>query len=152
MKQACLYPAPFGNITLIFDGAELVELNLHGDLAHAPYPLPDMWRQQLDDYFSGRLKNFAHPISPKGTPHQQKVWQAISEIPAGEVMSYQDIARKIGSAPRAVGGACGKNPLALVVPCHRVVAKGGIGGFSSGQARALDIKRWLLHHEGVDIE
>lgn len=151
MKQACLYEAPFGNITLIFDGGELVELNLHGDLAHAPYPLPDEWQQRLDDYFSGRLKNFAWPISKSGTPYQQKVWQAIAEIPAGEVMSYQDIARKIGSAPRAVGGACGKNPLALVVPCHRVVAKGGIGGFSSGEENALDIKRWLLRHEGVEI-
>ncbi len=67
-------------------------------------------------------------------------------------MSNKEIARQIGSAPRAVGGACGKNPLALVVPCHRVVAKSGLGGFSSGQAHALDIKRWLLHHEGVDIE
>jgi methylated-DNA-[protein]-cysteine S-methyltransferase len=68
-----------------------------------------MWQQKLDDYFAGRLKNFAHPISSKGTPFQQKVWQAISEIPAGQVMSYQDIARQIGSGPRAVGGACGKN-------------------------------------------
>ena len=151
MKQACLYEAPFGNITLIFDGGELVELNLHGDLAHAPYPLPDEWQQRLDDYFSGRLKNFAWPISKSGTPYQQKVWQAIAEIPAGEVMSYQDIARKIGSAPRAVGGACGNNPLALVVPCHRVVATGGLGGFSSGEDNALAIKRWLLHHEGVAI-
>ena len=151
MKQACIYQAPFGNITLIFDGGELIELNLHGDLAHAPYPLPEMWQQKLDDYFAGRLKNFAHPISSKGTPFQQKVWQAISQIPAGQVMSYQDIARQIGSGPRAVGGACGKNPLALVVPCHRVVAKGGIGGFSSGENNALAIKRWLLHHEGVAI-
>lgn len=151
MKQACLYPAPFGNITLVFEAGELVELNLHGDLAHAPYPLPDEWRQRLDDYFSGRLKNFAWPISRQGTPFQQKVWQAIAGIPAGQVMSYQDIARQIGSAPRAVGGACGKNPLALVVPCHRVVAKSGLGGFSSGEDNALDIKRWLLKHEGVEI-
>ena len=151
MKQACLYPAPFGNITLIFEGDDLVELKLHGNPAHAPYPRPDNWRQKLDDYFSGRLNDFQQPISPRGTPYQQKVWQAIAEIPNGEVMTYQDIARKIGSHPRAVGGACGKNPLALVVPCHRVVAKGGLGGFSSGEENAEEIKRWLLHHEGVDI-
>ena len=99
MKQACIYQAPFGNITLIFDGGELIELNLHGDLVHAPYPLPEMWQQKLDDYFAGRLKNFAHPISSKGTPFQQKVWQAISEIPAGQVMSYPHIARQIGNHP-----------------------------------------------------
>ncbi|VEJ21318.1 methylated-DNA--[protein]-cysteine S-methyltransferase [Neisseria animaloris] len=152
MNYPCLYSAPFGNITLIFDAEEnLVEVNLHGKLEYAPYPLPEAWKKKLDDYFSGRLKNFNHPISTQGTVFQQKVWQAIAEIPAGEVLTYQDIARKIGSHPRAVGGACGKNPLALVVPCHRVVAKQGLGGFSSGEGDALAIKRWLLQHEGIEI-
>ncbi|UOO76322.1 methylated-DNA--[protein]-cysteine S-methyltransferase [Neisseria sp. Dent CA1/247] len=152
MNYPCLYSAPFGDITLIFDAEEnLVEVNLHGRPEYAPYPLPEAWKNKLDDYFSGRLKNFHHPISTQGTAFQQKVWQAIAEIPAGEVLTYQDIARKIGSHPRAVGGACGKNPLALVVPCHRVVAKQGLGGFSSGEGDALAIKRWLLQHEGVEI-
>ncbi|MFV2028838.1 methylated-DNA--[protein]-cysteine S-methyltransferase [Neisseria sp. S1] len=149
MKYACLYQAPFGNITLVFKQNELLELRLHGHQADAPYPLPEQWRHKLDDYFSGRLKNFGHPISRSGTVFQQKVWRAIAEIPAGTVMTYQDIARKIGSHPRAVGGACGKNPLALVVPCHRVVASNGLGGFSSGLDQALNIKQWLLEHEGV---
>ena len=135
MKQACLYEAPFGNITLIFDGGELVELNLHGDLAHAPYPLPDEWQQRLDDYFSGRLKNFAWPISKSGTPYQQKVWQAIAEIPAGEVMSYQDIARKIGSAPRAVGGACGKKTGRTACAARPEIRKAGCVRRYAGSAR-----------------
>ncbi|KPN70822.1 methylated-DNA--[protein]-cysteine S-methyltransferase [Neisseria sp. 83E34] len=152
MNYPCLYAAPFGDITLIFDNQQnLIELKLHGKPEHAPYPLPDVWRQKLDAYFSGRLKNFNHPISKQGTVFQQKVWQAIADIPAGQVLTYQDIARKIGSHPRAVGGACGKNPLALVVPCHRVVAKQGLGGFSSGNGNALAIKHWLLQHEGVNI-
>ncbi|OSI33500.1 methylated-DNA--[protein]-cysteine S-methyltransferase [Neisseria dumasiana] len=152
MNYPCLYSAPFGDITLIFDAEEnLVELNLYGRPEYAPYPLPEAWKKKLDDYFSGRLKNFHHPISTQGTAFQQKVWQAIAEIPAGEVLTYQDIARKIGSHPRTVGGACGKNPLALVVPCHRVVAKQGLGGFSSGEGDALAIKRWLLQHEGIEI-
>ncbi|MDO4641811.1 MAG: methylated-DNA--[protein]-cysteine S-methyltransferase [Neisseria sp.] len=152
MNHACLYTAPFGNITLIFDEEHnLVELHLHGKLEYAPYPLPKCWQRKLDDYFSGRQKNFNHPISSRGTAFQQKVWQAIAMIPAGEVLTYQDIARQIGSHPRAVGGACGKNPLALVVPCHRVVAKQGLGGFSSGEGDALNIKRWLLQHEGVTV-
>ena len=153
MNYSALYHAPFGNITLVFDEQNnLVELHLHGKPEYAPYPLPKIWQQKLDDYFLGRLKNFHFPVSSRGTPYQQKVWQAIAEIPAGEVMTYQDIARKIGSHPRAVGGACGKNPLSLVVPCHRVVAKQGIGGFSSGESNALTIKRWLLQHEGICID
>lgn len=152
MNYPCLYAAPFGNITLVFDGAQnLLELHLYGRAEDAPYPLPESWRQQLDGYFSGRLKNFSHPPSQHGTPFQRKVWQAIAEIPAGQVATYQELARKTGSHPRAVGGACGKNPLALVVPCHRVVAKHGLGGFSSGGSEALNIKRWLLAHEGIDI-
>ena len=153
MNYPCLYRAPFGNITLIFDDAQnLLELHLSGKPEYAPYPLPDIWQRKLDDYFAGRLQDFAQAISPNGTAYQQKVWQAIAEIPYGQVASYQDIARQIGSHPRAVGGACGKNPLALVIPCHRVVAKQGLGGFSSGDAEALNIKRWLLKHEGVTIE
>ncbi len=151
-RSPCLYAAPFGNITLVFDAQNnLLELHLSGKPEYAPYPLPEAWQRKLDDYFAGRLKNFNQPVSEQGTAYQRKVWQAIAEIPAGEVMTYQDIARKIGSHPRAVGGACGKNPLALVVPCHRVVAKHGLGGFSSGEGEALNIKRWLLKHEGVEI-
>lgn len=152
MNYPCLYTAPFGNITLIFDEQDnLLKVHLYGRPEHAPYPLPAAWRQKLDDYFSGRLKNFNHPASTHGTPFQQKVWQAIAEIPAGEVRTYQDIARRIGSHPRAVGSACGKNPLSLVVPCHRIVAKQGLGGFSCKEGDALSIKRWLLKHEGINL-
>lgn len=82
----------------------------------------------------------------QGTPFQNKVWQAISEIPPGDTRTYQQIAHKIGrpNAARAVGAACGANPLPLVVPCHRVVASnGGLGGFAGG----LELKQWLLDHE-----
>ena len=152
MSYASFYAAPFGSLTLIFDEHDqLRALHLHEYADYPPRPLSAEWQQKLDDYFTGRLKNFDHPASSDGTPFQQKVWQAIAAIPAGSVLTYQDIARQIGSHPRAVGGACGKNPLALVVPCHRVVAKSGLGGFSSGEDNALDIKRWLLAHEGVRL-
>lgn len=147
MRYTCLYPAPFGNITLSFEQDTLITVDLHGDTNQPHQPLPATWQQQLDDYFSGRLKNFHHPISPNGTVFQRQVWQAINNIPAGQTATYQDIARLIGSHPRAVGQACGKNPLALVVPCHRVVSSSGLGGFSSGGHQALAIKRWLLIHE-----
>ena len=153
MNTSSLYTAPFGNLTWVFDSNQnLIELHLHGQPEYAPYPLPEYWQNLLDQYFSGSLKSFQQLISTQGTPYQQKVWQAIANIPAGQVLTYQDIARQIGSHPRAVGQACGKNPLALVVPCHRVVAKNGLGGFSSGQDNALNIKRWLLVHEGINID
>lgn len=152
MNRTCLYSAPFGPITLEFDEHNnLVKLELSGKPEYAPHPLPEKWQDKLDAYFCGSMLDFGHPVSKNGTAYQRKVWQAIAEIPAGQVMTYQDIARKIGSHPRAVGGACGKNPLALVIPCHRVVAKTGLGGFSSGEEKALAVKHWLLAHEGIHI-
>jgi methylated-DNA-[protein]-cysteine S-methyltransferase len=82
-----------------------------------------------------------------GTPYQQKVWQAISQIPCGETRTYTELAQQIGSGPRAVANACGANPLPLLVPCHRVVAKNGLGGFMQGFDGGLEIKKWLLAHE-----
>lgn len=144
------YATPFGGLTLVFaaDGA-LQALELGGDAIDAPHPVPPEWQARLDAYFSGSLLDFHHPISANGTPYQQSVWTQIAAIPAGEVRTYQEIADVIDSHPRAVGMACGKNPLALVVPCHRVVAKAGLGGFSSGGGQALMIKQWLLQHEGA---
>ena len=92
---------------------------------------------------------FDLPLASRGTPHQKRVWAAISAIPIGKTCSYGDIAQSIRSAPRAVGGACGANPFPVVVPCHRVIARdGGIGGFAKQRdGLLLDIKRWLLQHE-----
>ena len=90
------------------------------------------------------------PFEYSGTAFQCRVWRAISSIPCGRTLTYMDIARALKTAPRPVGGACGKNRLPIVIPCHRVLASGGIGGFMGGhQATALAIKRWLLRHEGV---
>lgn len=97
---------------------------------------------------SGRLPEALPPLDLKGTPFQKAVWQALRDIPPGQTRSYGEIARAIGSprATRAVGGACGANPIPLLVPCHRVLAANGkIGGFSAG----LDWKRRLLAGEGV---
>lgn len=92
---------------------------------------------------------FDLPLIECGTPFRKKVWAEISRIPCGETRSYGELAKAIGSAPRAVGGACGANPHPLIVPCHRVIsASGGLGGFANNdQGFHLDIKRWLLAHE-----
>lgn len=107
----------------------------------------DQVAQALDDYFSGRPADFtALPLDLKGSPFHLRVWQELRKIPPGETVSYQELARRLGNpkASRAVGQACGKNPIPLIVPCHRVIASSGaLGGFSSGLAR----KRWLLEHE-----
>lgn len=87
-----------------------------------------------------------------GTAFQQRVWQAIREIPFGKTSTYSEIANKIGSGPRAVANACGANQLPILVPCHRVVAKNGLGGFMQGADGGLAIKKWLLKHEGVTCE
>jgi methylated-DNA-[protein]-cysteine S-methyltransferase len=90
------------------------------------------------------------PWSMNASGFEASVWEAIREIPSGQVRTYGDIARKVHSIPRAVGGACGRNPLPLIIPCHRVVAAGGLGGFMGGhEDDPLAIKRWLLRHEGA---
>jgi methylated-DNA-[protein]-cysteine S-methyltransferase len=85
----------------------------------------------------------------QGTAFQRRVWQAIAAIPVGQTRTYGQIARQIGSGPRAVANACGANNTPLLIPCHRVVAQNGIGGFMQSKQNGLLIKQWLLAHEGV---
>lgn len=112
--------------------------------------------RQIHAYLLDPAFRFALPLRPAGTAFQRRVWTHIATIPPGETESYGKVARAIRSGPRAVGGACGANPYPVVVPCHRVVAAGGLGGFGGdrGQGDAahdqqLAIKRWLLAHEGA---
>ena len=106
--------------------------------------------EQLLAYFSDPDFHFDLPLQPCGTAHQNKVWQAMWAIPRGQVLTYGDLAAQIGSSPRAVGQACGNNPIPIVIPCHRVVGKAGLGGFMHHSGGfALDIKRWLLAHESI---
>lgn len=106
--------------------------------------------RQLRAYLRDPAFVFALPLAPAGTPFQRRVWEQIATIPCGTTRTYGELARAIRSAPRAVGGACGANPYPLVVPCHRVVASGGgLGGFNRERGGLLlEIKRWLLDHEG----
>jgi len=109
------------------------------------------WRYRISDYFSGRKIDFDGPIVPLvGTPFQQQVWRQMRTIPYGRVCSYAEVAQLLGSpgAARAVGAACGKNPIPIVVPCHRVIRQDGtLGGYSGG----VHIKKVLLRIEGIEI-
>jgi methylated-DNA-[protein]-cysteine S-methyltransferase len=105
---------------------------------------------QLKAYFTDPKNPFDVPLAPRGTDFQQRAWRALQRIPAGVARTYGQLARTLRSAPRAVGGACRANPIPIVVPCHRIVAVNGPGGFMGAtRGRALHIKRWLLDHEAA---
>ena len=105
---------------------------------------------QLLNYIGNPHAQFKVPLDLRGTSHQQKVWQAMLEIPCGQTRSYGQLAAELKSCAQAVGQACGANPIPIIIPCHRVVGKAGLGGFARHTSGAhLDIKRWLLAHEGA---
>jgi methylated-DNA-[protein]-cysteine S-methyltransferase len=123
-------------ITWIDDGVDY-------DPGGASSPLLAAAAQQLADYFARRRTDFSLPLAPAGTPFQRAVWQCMRDIPYGQTVRYGDIARTLGSGARAVGVACGRNPLPIVIPCHRVVGAGGaLTGFSGG--RGIATKQALL--------
>lgn len=107
--------------------------------------------RQIERYLDDPGFRFDLPFDYRGTEFQCRVWRAVHDIPSGRTLTYVDIARRLRTAPRPVGGACGANHLPLVIPCHRVVASSGIGGFMhSRRGPGIEIKRWLLRHEGVN--
>lgn len=140
------FNSPLGALTLHEDDGALVALDWGRAPGGTATPLLEKAKTQVEAYFAGRLQKFDLPLQPAGTDFQRSVWRLMSAIPLGQTRSYGDLARDLKSAPRAVGGACGKNPLPLLIPCHRVLgSRGSIGGYSGGGG--LDTKRWLLEHE-----
>lgn len=113
-------------------------------------PLAAEAARQLHAWLADPAFVFGLPLKPAGTAFQRRVWAQIAAIPTGTTRTYGELAQSLNNAPRAVGQACGANPYPLVVPCHRVVAAGGgLGGFNRhGGGFLLEVKRWLLHHEG----
>ncbi len=151
-------PSPLGRLELESDGAALLRIRLPGE---RPVPADDRPRRpdpraftaviaQLDEYFAGIRRKFDLPLAPAGTPFQQRVWMLLREIPWGRTISYGELARRSGnpSASRAVGAANGRNPLPIIVPCHRVI---GSNGALTGYAGGLEAKRTLLALEGVVV-
>lgn len=143
-------PSPLGPLTLFAVDGEIVALEW-GKGAEDPNPPPVLKEaaRQLEAYFGGKRRDFDLPLSPHGTAFQQKVWDAMRRIPCGETRSCGEIAREIGcGAPRPIGGACGKNPIPVIIPCHRILGSGKSFGGYSGEG-GLDTKRWLLRLEGA---
>jgi methylated-DNA-[protein]-cysteine S-methyltransferase len=127
-------------------GISAIHLAIKTTSADKPSALTNKAARQLLQYFAGGLTQFDLPLAATGTAFQQQVWQALRQLPFGQTCSYAAIARKIANpkAVRAVGAANGKNPIAIVVPCHRVI---GANGSLTGYAGGLDNKAWLLRHE-----
>lgn len=139
--------SPFGPLTLVSADGALATLDWGAGPADGVDPVLDRAADQLTDWFAGRRRDFDLPLRPAGTVFQQRVWAALLAIPYGATVRYGDLARQLGTAARAVGGACGRNPLPIIIPCHRVLGGSGPGGYSG--FGGVQTKDWLLRHEGV---
>jgi methylated-DNA-[protein]-cysteine S-methyltransferase len=149
-------PAPIGRLVVASDGAAIVGVWMANakpnDASWADHRGDDALlaqaREELGAYFDGRRRTFTVPLAPNGTEFQRRVWQELRTIPFGSTTSYAAIAHRVANAAavRAVGAANGRNPIPIIIPCHRVIGSdGSLTGFGGG----LDRKRWLLHHEGA---
>lgn len=156
VRYQAIIPAPFGAVGIVMQAGQLTGIDLLSEHHHIRpellQPHADAQTQAVCEQIAGYLHNPHAPINIQahieGTPYQQRVWAAIAAIPMGKTLTYTELANKIGSGPRAVANACGANKLPLLIPCHRVVAKHGLGGFMQGNLQdSLAVKRWLLRHE-----
>lgn len=144
--------APFGAVGVRATADRLLGLDFlppGTETTAIPTPFIQQVADQLAAYYAAPGHVFHISVAPEGTPFRQRVWAALRAIPSGETISYGELARRVDSAPRAVGQAVGDNPIPIIIPCHRVVAAdGGLGGFMhSRTGYSQDIKRWLLGHE-----
>ncbi len=140
--------SPVGALTVLVEAGAVVALRWGGPVRADAHPLLLRAAAQLAAYFAGVRRAFDLPVAPQGSAHDRAVWRAMREIPFGATVSYGALARAAGTGPRAAGGACGRNPIPIVIPCHRVVAAGGALGGYSGQGGTV-AKRQLLAHEGA---
>ena len=147
-------PSPLGDLTLAsrgealcglwFNGQKYFAAGLPADREERDLPVFRETRRWLEAYFSGTKPDFLPPLAPEGTPFRRRVWEALLTIPYGETVTYGELAQRLGTAPRAVGSAVGRNPVSILIPCHRVVGSGGLTGYAGG----LERKRALLEIEG----
>lgn len=142
--------APFGAVAISAQDDFLVRIELLAEAqaeqtSSDPFVLDVI--KQIEQYFIAPNFVFDVPYAVKGTPFQKRVWRSIASIPSGQTWSYGELAANVASGPRAVANVCGANQVPLVIPCHRVVAKAGLGGFMQGKENGLRVKQWLLAHE-----
>jgi methylated-DNA-[protein]-cysteine S-methyltransferase len=150
MDYTAVIPAPFGAVGIKIEDDFLVGLHL------LPVTMPERYSEhwfakdvvsQIKRYLADPRVALNIPYAVKGTPYQRRVWKAIADLPSGYTLTYGELADKVGSGARAVANVCGANQVPLLIPCHRIVAKGGLGGFMQGKENGLLVKKWLLDHE-----
>ena len=141
MPQLSLH-TPIGDLSVAEDDGAIVSVEWGWGSTQSATALLTRARDELFAYFDGALTRFDLPLNPIGTRYRRQVWAALCDIPYGATRSYADIARRVGGSPRAVGQANGANPIPIIIPCHRVLATNGIGGYSGGEG--LPTKRALL--------
>ena len=147
----CQYPSPVGTLYLTADEDGLTGVWMHPEKTE-DFPVFSQAKNWLDSYFSGNPAEISFPLNPQGTAFQKQVWEILLTIPYGETTTYGTLAREMARrtgrermSAQAVGQAVGKNPISILIPCHRVV---GAGGKLTGYAGGLAKKEWLLRHEG----
>ena len=145
--------SPLGKLGVRLQDGNIIRLDYLGNrtaLTPATTPFGRQITAQLERYFANPESRFTLPFKLHGTDFQQRVWQALTQIPAGKTLTYGQLADRLDSGARAVGNACRNNPVSLIVPCHRVVSVTGIGGYSGKtDGREISRKKWLLNHEGA---
>lgn len=146
MPQLSMH-SPIGDLTISSEDGVLVALDWGWARDQSSDDLLARAKSQLENYFDGKSETFDLPLAPAGTEFQQRVWTLMSAISYGKTMSYGEMAAALGSAARAVGMACGANPIPVIIPCHRVLAANGMGGYS-GEG-GVETKVALLRLEGV---
>ena len=146
MSQIAMH-APISDLTISVEDNMIVSLDWGWAQEQNTNTLLQDAKSQLDDYFDGLRKNFDLPLEPLGTKFQQRVWSMMEQIPYGKTITYGEIAKALSSSARAVGTACGANPIPVIIPCHRVVAANDMGGYSGDGG--VKTKRALLHLERV---
>ena len=154
MTYTCIISSPLGNLRITLDQNKLSRIEfLGGRLTDSSDDILNNTalqkiRLELQHYFQNPTHIFSIPLKMEGTPFQLKVWEALLHIPAGNTLSYGELASQLKTSPRAIGNACRSNRIPVIIPCHRITAKNNLGGFS-GQTTGqfLKIKKWLLQHE-----
>ncbi len=151
-----LIDSPLGRIAIYADAKGITAIDLRVKQTRVKTPVTTSVLQEckevLQQYFVSAQTNFDIPLHLIGTPFQRRVWWALQQIPVGEVRTYGAIARQLKSSARAVGNACRANPIPIIVPCHRVVAASGLGGYSGKTGgQEIETKSYLLRHEGVKL-
>jgi methylated-DNA-[protein]-cysteine S-methyltransferase len=147
MTYSLTVDSPVGALTIAEEAGAIAAIGWGGARRRDRTALLAEAERQLAAYFAGKLQRFDLPLAPQGSRFDLAVWRAMQQIPYGETRSYGELAQAVGSAPRAVGGACGRNPIPIVVPCHRVLSRTGLGGYSG--AGGLQTKSALLALEGA---